>query len=425
MSYRKHAEFRKMLREAATKDSLPRDAAKPLTPKPKAANDLREMPTIPEVSRHPAKYRPAPINERVQTSDLVSGYGKIQEKRERSVSAERKYQRDEENCSECAREQVRKASPLKAPLEQKQIFHEERSKQNGFHEARRAASTRSSELRRADHSNERCMCQICTCNRPDHLCPINYNRPGGIGVTEHKAEYVKRSADKPVIWKAEDNLRSKEGPTGDTIYHKDFNRKNATGPRTDNNLLVNTIVENNMKSHIKNLMGLPENEPRRAASHEPMDIYSKPPEYIKPAYKPTTNGKLEKKTVYTKDFVPFKGDYEGFQRVNYDNLQSYNPDVKFGGNTVYRVEHNLKQNSKPINDELGTMIREQNKYTHVITPPMEMNKKTEYKDEFWKKRVEQHHCPILDLPPVESQHRRMHGHIFYNDKLYNWHHHQY
>lgn len=77
--------------------------------------------------------------------------------------------------------------------------------------------------------HHRCMCQVCTCHRPDHKCPINYINPKFNGKTNYQHEYTKHRTEKPDIWVAKDNLVSNKLFNGNTEYRNQYKNRKGRG----------------------------------------------------------------------------------------------------------------------------------------------------------------------------------------------------
>lgn len=52
------------------------------------------------------------------------------------------------------------------------------------------------------------MCQICTCNNPNHRCPLNCKEFND--KTNYNKDYVPHEIQKPDLWGARDNLKFKK-----------------------------------------------------------------------------------------------------------------------------------------------------------------------------------------------------------------------
>lgn len=299
--------------------------------------------------------------------------------------------------------------------------------QNGFYreyEAKKsikAASTTSSDFRKAEHrANSKCMCQICTCHRPDHMCPINYVREGSTGLTKYQTDYVLMKAQKPIIFRAEDNLKVPEGPTGRTVYEMEYKKRYLPSSGPGNKELLEMIKSNNNADHLRNLAS-GANYPQ-AKSPEPSKIFEKPAKFTQVEHLTAAGGRIQKETAYMHDYPRYSSNYEGQIRVNYDNLKSDLRDIRFQGTSVYRSDFHQKPNSKALNDQIGEIIREESRMTHALRPDVGLWKQSEYDVEFVRKKVAVDHCPILDLPEPDVKHKRHAEHIFYDEGKHDWRH---
>ena len=102
------------------------------------------------------------------------------------------------------------------------------------------------------HDNK-CMCQICVCNNPNHVCPANYHKPYGPHKTQNQMDFQPHDAKKPDLHGMRDNLKFKKLNNNDTTeYKREYIKKEAHPGDQD---MRDAIKKNNVDSHIKNLVG--------------------------------------------------------------------------------------------------------------------------------------------------------------------------
>lgn len=117
-------------------------------------------------------------------------------------------------------------------------------------------STKQSLTSEAKHYvDHKCMCQICTCNNPNHKCPIGHQHVNNKTTFQH--DYKAHDAKKPDLWGARDNLKfKKQKDKGPTEYQVEFQKKEFEPEAQQKmNEFKKVTVEVNQGSHIKNIIG--------------------------------------------------------------------------------------------------------------------------------------------------------------------------
>lgn len=259
--------------------------------------------------------------------------------------------------------------------------------------------------------DHKCMCQICTCNNPNHKCPIGHQHVNNKTTFQH--DYKGHDVKKPDLWGARDNLKfKKQKERGPTEYQKEYTKKEfEPGARETMEEFKKLTVDINMGSHLKNVIGNAKDIPApnfnekyyrpnpktgRQVQYDPKtglplqgqddadkSAYYQPKKWNHPKVK---KDKLEmkEKTQYQNDYTKKDGerDYKNPGRLVHDNLITGGPDApKNKGNTHYKNEfrpksahdYNADKEQFDINREFVRNAKPVNtNYPHKI-------KDTEYK----------------------------------------------
>lgn len=272
--------------------------------------------------------------------------------------------------------------------------------------------------------NNKCISTICTCNRPNHRCPHNYNRGYFDGQTMYRNEFTPKKQKKPVIYKAKDNLKSKRGIFGDTLYKRDYYKpynNEKFKQNIDSQRKVKQIIkDNNTNDAVKGLMGGPKNFYNRKPSFDRNNVVVvRAGKWGRPSYSPIRNKSIENKTSYREDFNRKKVEPSTYKRLNYDNLKAYNPDVKFTGDTNYRVNHGRKTPERNSSRSLYKMNKTQN--THTTGLFFDKRDLTTTNQMFYKgEQNKTHVCDLKRMPEVPRQLLGKHQHVVYDAPTNNW-----
>ena len=339
-------------------------------------------------------------------------------------------------CKHCKQEapkrpskKSQKLNKLQRPQESKKTRHKKTS------HLKKSAS--SSFIKR--HHNH-CMCQVCTCQKPEHKCPINYIKRNFNGITNYQREYIPFKIEKPNIYIARDNLKSKKKFMNGTEYMDAYKKKPSEKPerKKHDEQVKEMILHTNQKSHIKDLMG--GRRPRGSRSTQNLERvksanfnknpktshFYQPSRFVKPDQRNVQRQKMESKTAYQNDFPGYKAKSgrKKHEKINYDNLIVGNPDFRFKGTTEYRDKHrglpNEALKNKNQNDYIYNLIKFKNNMTHTLNGDYRNLPTTEYQRNYTKKQVRVDRCPIENLPRVDSQLRNMPNHVYFNKNKKNW-----
>lgn len=291
--------------------------------------------------------------------------------------------------------------------------------------------------------NNHCMCQVCTCQKPEHKCPINYIHKNFNGITNYQREYIPHKLERNSQYRMRDNLKSKKKFMNGTEYQNAYkNRKNKNDKHKNHDKEVKEMIyHNNAKSHIKDLMGRNKRnkysnsernyERVKSANNRPLNNYQQdqshfyqPSKFVKPEKRKLQRKKMETKTAYQKDYQGYKPSKKNYSKINYDNLIVGNPDFRFKGTTEYRDKHKSPQNytkkNKNDNDNMYKMIRNANNMTHAIHGDYKNKGKTEYQRNYTEKKVKLHNCPMNDLPKVREDLKNMPNHVYFHKSKRDW-----
>lgn len=253
------------------------------------------------------------------------------------------------------------------------------------------------------------MCQICTCNNPNHKCPIGHQHVNNKTANQH--DFKGHDTKKPDLGYARDNLKfKKQKERGPTEYQKEYTKKEFEPDAMKKmNEFKKITVDINMGSHLKNVIGNAKDIPapnynEKYYKQEPQDnsAYFQPKKWNHPKVKKT---KLEMKeiTQYQNDYVKDEKEIKNPGRLVQDNLITGGPDgPKAPGNTHYKNEFRAKsahdykvdkdmfninrdfvRNAKPVNTNYPVKVKD-----------------TEYKRQYVPLRGSSNICPINKLPLV-------------------------
>lgn len=344
-------------------------------------------------------------------------------------------------CKHCSTHKISKKESLRNTKESlrntKETSYKRSSKKGTQKKYSRIKKSASSFLNR-HHNN--CMCQVCTCHKPEHKCPINYIKKNFNGITNYQREYIPHKLEKAEPFRMRDNLKSKKKFMNGTEYQNAYrkrNSKNDSKNKNHNREVKEMIYDNNTRSHIRNLMGRggknknPKSERnyervKSANNRRPQEQshFYKPSKFVKPEKRVLKRKKMEEKTAYQKDYQGYKPSKKNYSKINYDNLIVGNPDFKFHGTTEYRDKHkgprNYTKQNKNNNDYMYGLIKEANNMTHALNGDYNNNGMTEYQRNYTAKSVKMDKCPIENLPRVQSYLKNMPNHIYFNKEKRDW-----
>ena len=275
------------------------------------------------------------------------------------------------------------------------------------------------------HNHNLCMDQICTCNRPEHRCPINYHREGQTPTSNYRADYVPPQNPKtPTRFRPDDNLKNGDVFFGTTAYQQDFKAKQTPEvlAQTFNNQkqFQNTFVSHNMKSHVKDLIkpgpkgGLSQAQPPLRE-----EVFQRPGKWVRTNERAPQSAPLQADTEYTRGFKPGKQDYTGHAKLNHDNLQTY-PDHLYHPQTAYRQGHASKSPNKQTNDKLYNINKLNNQITGIVHNNDNFGRQTEYARNFQGKTVPLKECSVHHLPAVPTDLLNKPKHLAYDGYQKTW-----
>lgn len=216
------------------------------------------------------------------------------------------------------------------------------------------------------------------------------------------------------------------------------------------------IVSNNVKSHIKNLVGnknapqynkVPKNkqylgqpvdaegpvengpyDPEmknqrpKSANQRPTQYYQ-PNKFVHPDYRKHKRLPMETLTKYQQDYVGYNPDYRKQSKLVRDNLVVGHP-THFPKQTEYKRAHTPNGRGHgydPNNPRMFQINKMNDKTTHLISKNMPITKDTEYQRRYQKKLVPKMNvCPIDRLPRVPSHLKRQPDHIYFSKSHRNW-----
>jgi hypothetical protein len=272
--------------------------------------------------------------------------------------------------------------------------------------------------------DNKCRHQICTCYKPSHKCPIDFNKPGHTPPSHYQAEYVKRDplAVEPV--RPHDNLKTGKEFFDGTVYQREYKAYRTPEDLAAQNA-VNNQINHTLKSHNYNqdhlgfTTSLP--TPDRVVDRGLTENYPKPAKFVIPRAEKIEGKPLQKDTEYTREFKPLRRDHSANSRINYDNLTVYHgPTANY--TTTYNAEHIPKDNPKATNDHIADLNRKNNQLTYAqFLPKDNYGNKTEYMRKYeGKSPGRTPDCPIYDLPPLTHSQQRLPNHMYFDCQSSKW-----
>ena len=274
------------------------------------------------------------------------------------------------------------------------------------------------------HDNK-CMSTICTCHRPHHRCPHNYNRGYFDGKTVYRNEFTPKKVEKATVYKARDNLQSKPGIFGGTLYNRDYFKPYKNESFRKNlelqGKVKKAIKDTNTTDKVKGLLKGPRNSFERKSVNREDVVVVRQGKWRRPSYSPIRNKTTELKSTYRNDFKQRKVEAKTYKRLNYDNIRSYNPDNKFLGDTNYRVNHNRKSPERNSSRSLYKMNKDKNNHTTGIffdKRSLQTTNQVFYKGQQNKPRG----CDLMRMPEVPRQLLGKNTHVVYDAQVRTWKH---
>lgn len=304
--------------------------------------------------------------------------------------------------------------------------------------------------------DNRCRHQICTCYKPSHKCPIDYNKQGYIPPSHYQAEYVKHSPMHVEAIRPIDNLKNGKEFFDGTIYQREYKPKKTQSELAHENAKnqeLNKILrgQNYNNDHLKYTTSLPTADgiDGTYAERNLAQNYPKPAKFVIPKAEKLDNKLLQKETEYGREYKPLKRDYSGNLRINYDNLTTYNGPTK-PAITTYQAEHYGRDGgryggrdggrdggkvangnygggqyrddpAKVANDHLAELNKRNNQLTYAqFLPKDNYGKSTEYTRNYEGKTQAYHDCPINEMPSMTDSQKRMPAHMYYDCQSAKW-----
>ena len=274
------------------------------------------------------------------------------------------------------------------------------------------------------HNHNLCLDQICTCHRPEHRCPINFHREGQTPPSHYRTDYLPPQRQKtPTRFRPEDKLKNGDVFFGTTVYQEEYKPKQAPEvlAQTYNNQqrFQNTFVNNNIKSHIRDLVR-PGPKGGLSKANPPLreEVYQKPAKWVRNNEKVPNNYPMQGDTEYSRGFKPAQQDYAGHTRLNYDNLQTY-PDRLYQPESTYRQGHSSKSPSR-VNDKLYQINKLNNQITGISHNNSNYGKQTEYGRNFQAKSVPIKECSLLHMPAVPAEMLNKPKHLAFDGYQKTW-----
>lgn len=274
--------------------------------------------------------------------------------------------------------------------------------------------------------DSKCRHQICTCYKPSHKCPIDYNRPGHLPPSHYQQEFVGREGAPVEPVRPVDNLRNGKEFFDGTVYQREFHPHRtdvdlARQAKADQRLNSALKATNYGQDHLGYTTSLPTADalPGTYADRNLADNYPKPAKFVVPRAEALEKKALQKESEYGREFRPPRRDHSTNARVNYDNLRVGGPSTP--PLTTYQAEHVAKGPSKAVNDHMAELNRRNNQLTYAqFLPKDNYGQQTEYRRKFEGKTAVHGDCPISDLPSMTASQKRLPEHMYYNCQEAKW-----
>lgn len=274
--------------------------------------------------------------------------------------------------------------------------------------------------------DSKCRHQICTCYKPSHKCPIDFNKPGHLPPSHYQAEFVKRDPLQVEQVRPTDNLKTGKEFFDGTQYQREYKAYKTADELAAQNAINNKInhtlkTHNYHEDHLGFTTSLPTPEPMSSATGVLGEHYPKPAKFVYPRVEKTDGKPLQKDTEYTREYKKPKRDLSATPRINYDNLTIYNgPHANF--TTTYKEEHVPRAPPKVVNDKIADLNKRNNQLTYAqFLPKEQFPGKTEYGREYPGKspgRIPE--CPIEHLPNPTGSQMRLPNHLYYDCQAAKW-----
>lgn len=273
--------------------------------------------------------------------------------------------------------------------------------------------------------NNKCRHEICTCYKPSHKCPIDYNKEGTTPPTNYQQEFVQHKGQTVQQYRPVDNLKNGKAFFDGTNYQREFKTHQtetelATNRQINNNLNQTLKAENYTQDHISFGVNLPHKLNGTYTERNLAENYEKPAKFMHQKVEQLEKKPLQKESEYLDKFKPMKRDYSGNLKINYDNLHVYSgPSGPV--NTTYQQEHIIREGTKRTNDHLFELNKKNNDLTYAqFLPKDNYGNGTEYNRTYEGKVNTIQGCPINDLPSLKDDEKRLAKHLFYDSKQAKW-----
>lgn len=275
--------------------------------------------------------------------------------------------------------------------------------------------------------DNKCRHQICTCYKPSHKCPIDYNKPGYLPPSHYQQEFVKRDGVHVEAIRPVDNLHNGKEFFEGTVYQREYHPHRtdvdlARQAQADQRLNTALKATNYGQDHLGYTTSLPTGNSLKGtyAERNLGENYPKPAKFVIPRSEVVDKKAMQKESEYGREFRPPKRDNSANTRINYDNLHvgggPANPPV-----TTYQAEHVARDPSKIVNDHMADLNKRNNQLTYAqFLPKDNYGKQTEYSRKYDGKKPVYGDCPISDLPSLTSSQKRLPEHMYFNCQEAKW-----
>ena len=274
--------------------------------------------------------------------------------------------------------------------------------------------------------NNKCRHEICTCYKPSHKCPIDYNKEGITPPTVYQQEYIPHKGQTLQQIRPIDNLKNGKAFFDGTNYQREF-KVHQTETELNTNRQINKTLnqtlkaENYTQDHIGfAAMNTPHKLNGTYFERNLGDNYEKPAKFMHAKVEQLEKKPFQKESEYIDKYKPMKRDYSANSKINYDNLHVYSgPSGPV--NTTYQHEHVIREGTKKANDHLSDLNKRNNHLTYAqFLPKDNYGNGTEYHRNYEGKVQTIFDCPINDLPSLRNSEKRLAKHLFYDSKEAKW-----